>query len=253
VDPPPRRGRKDGLRLKADDAAAAARAQSEVDPRRVNTLSNLGHLYFEQGRLDEARFLWERVLAVDPDDSEALEGLAKLSSREAAADGGDCGDCYGAAEDGVCCDTCDNVMRAYHKKGWSVSNVFQSALQCSAAANDARVQKEHEATAEPLRKDGMRLKVDDAAAAVRAAVDGCGSCYGAADGVCCDTCIDVMWAYHRKGWSFGDHGELIEGFAQVPPGSVTCRRGGTRALHSFYTVICCYSQSTGTPSSTGCT
>ena len=48
---------------------------------------------------------------------------------------------------------------------------------------------------------------------------GCGSCYGAAeDGVCCDTCGDVMRAYRKKGWTFGDHGELMEGFAQVPSG-----------------------------------
>ena len=56
------RPRKDGLRLKADDAAAAARAA------------------------------------------------------------GGCGSCYGAAEDGVCCDTCDDVRQAYRRNGWSFDN-----------------------------------------------------------------------------------------------------------------------------------
>eukprot|EP00979_Chaetoceros_neogracilis_P000643 scaffold161_cov206-Chaetoceros_neogracile.AAC.5 len=29
-----------------------------------------------------------------------------------------CGSCYGAAEDGECCNTCDDVKRAYQRKGW---------------------------------------------------------------------------------------------------------------------------------------
>jgi hypothetical protein len=74
------------------------------------------------------------------------------------------------------------------------------------AASDARVQAEYGAAAErhetqhPLlmerlrgrRKDGLRLKADDAAATEWAAADGggCGSCYGAAeDSVCCDTIV----------------------------------------------------------------
>jgi hypothetical protein len=68
-------------------------------------------------------------------------------------------------------------MRAYHKRGWSVSSVFQSAPQCSAAADDTHdehflLHEEHEAADATLRgrrRDGLRLKADDAAA--RAAAD----------------------------------------------------------------------------------
>ena len=33
-----------------------------------------------------------------------------------------CGSCYGAGEEGEFCDTCDDVKRAYKRKGWHMSN-----------------------------------------------------------------------------------------------------------------------------------
>lgn len=36
-----------------------------------------------------------------------------------------CGSCYGAGEDGECCNTCDDVKRAYQKKGW----LFQTNME----------------------------------------------------------------------------------------------------------------------------
>jgi len=33
-----------------------------------------------------------------------------------------CGECYGAAEAGTCCNTCDSVQEAYRKKGWAFTN-----------------------------------------------------------------------------------------------------------------------------------
>jgi len=35
----------------------------------------------------------------------------------------DCGSCYGAGEEGECCDTCDDVKRAYTRKGWHIQNI----------------------------------------------------------------------------------------------------------------------------------
>ena len=40
-----------------------------------------------------------------------------------------CGSCYGAAEDGVCCNTCEDVKNAYRKKGWSFDNLGQGIAQ----------------------------------------------------------------------------------------------------------------------------
>jgi hypothetical protein len=31
-----------------------------------------------------------------------------------------CGSCYGAGDEGECCDTCDDVHRAYKRKGWAI-------------------------------------------------------------------------------------------------------------------------------------
>uniref|UniRef100_A0A7S1FZM6 Endoplasmic reticulum vesicle transporter N-terminal domain-containing protein n=1 Tax=Corethron hystrix TaxID=216773 RepID=A0A7S1FZM6_9STRA len=40
-----------------------------------------------------------------------------------------CGDCYSAGEPGECCNTCDDVKRAYRKKGWTLPNQ-KSISQC---------------------------------------------------------------------------------------------------------------------------
>ena len=40
-----------------------------------------------------------------------------------------CGSCYGAGEEGECCDTCDDVQRAYKRKGWVLRDI-DSVEQC---------------------------------------------------------------------------------------------------------------------------
>ncbi|GMH48365.1 hypothetical protein TL16_g00276, partial [Triparma laevis f. inornata] len=47
-----------------------------------------------------------------------------------------CGDCYGAGEDGECCDSCDDVRRAYRRKGWTLRNNNEIA-QCKEEAKVA--------------------------------------------------------------------------------------------------------------------
>lgn len=34
----------------------------------------------------------------------------------------ECGSCYGAGEEGECCNTCDDVKRAYNRKGWHIQD-----------------------------------------------------------------------------------------------------------------------------------
>ena len=51
----------------------------EVDPQHVETLHNLGTLHCNQGRPDEARSLWERALAVNPEDQAIRSALAGLT------------------------------------------------------------------------------------------------------------------------------------------------------------------------------
>jgi len=40
----------------------------------------------------------------------------------------ECGDCYGAGDEGECCPTCDDVKRAYQRKGWHVD--IKGIKQC---------------------------------------------------------------------------------------------------------------------------
>jgi endoplasmic reticulum-Golgi intermediate compartment protein 3 len=47
------------------------------------------------------------------DDKEEIASR-KLSEAEVVV----CGSCYGAGEEGECCDTCDDVKRVYNRKGW---------------------------------------------------------------------------------------------------------------------------------------
>ena len=42
-----------------------------------------------------------------------------------------CGSCYGAHEnEGDCCNTCDDLLAAYKKKGWNQKDIQQKAEQC---------------------------------------------------------------------------------------------------------------------------
>ena len=40
-----------------------------------------------------------------------------------------CGSCYGAGDEGECCNTCDDVKRAYGRKGWHLADM-ESVKQC---------------------------------------------------------------------------------------------------------------------------
>ena len=40
----------------------------------------------------------------------------------------ECGDCYGAGDEGECCPTCDDVKRAYQRRGWHVD--IKTIQQC---------------------------------------------------------------------------------------------------------------------------
>jgi len=42
-----------------------------------------------------------------------------------------CGSCYGAHEnESDCCNSCDDLLAAYKKKGWDGTDVQQKAEQC---------------------------------------------------------------------------------------------------------------------------
>ena len=56
---------------------------------------------------------------------ESEESEAALSEEEET-----CGSCYGAGEEGECCNTCEDVRRAYRRKGWVLRQEHESIEQC---------------------------------------------------------------------------------------------------------------------------
>lgn len=54
---------------------------------------------------------------------------SSVSSDEASEDEEACGSCYGAGEEGECCSTCDDVKRAYNRKGWHLQDL-EALTQC---------------------------------------------------------------------------------------------------------------------------
>lgn len=75
----------------------------------------------------------EQISLGDSVKSEAeLEKLIKESNARAEVIKekiGKCGNCYGAGRPGECCQTCDDVKRAYDRVGWRFKS--QGILQCS--------------------------------------------------------------------------------------------------------------------------
>lgn len=48
---------------------------------------------------------------------------------EVSGDDEECGSCYGAGDEGECCNSCDDVKRAYGRKGWTIQDE-QTVAQC---------------------------------------------------------------------------------------------------------------------------
>jgi len=54
----------------------------------------------------------------------------------------ECGSCYGAQEnDSQCCNTCEDIKIAYHKKGWGINNIGEFE-QCKREGIDGTKEKE---------------------------------------------------------------------------------------------------------------
>ena len=78
-----------------------------------------------------------------------LEDKLPYEDDEVKADVEDdtCGSCYGAGDEGECCDTCDDVKRAYKRKGWHLSDpkeVEQCAKELGINSGTAQVNEDGE-------------------------------------------------------------------------------------------------------------
>ena len=52
-------------------------------------------------------------------------------------DGHDCGSCYGAGDENECCNTCNDVKRAYERNSWKIPD-STTIVQCSILSNRIR-------------------------------------------------------------------------------------------------------------------
>ncbi len=60
--------------------------------------------------------------------------LSKLVSASSDDEEEQCGSCYGAGDEGECCQSCDDVKRAYNRKGWHLTDL-NSIVQCKKESN----------------------------------------------------------------------------------------------------------------------
>mmetsp|Transcript_21768 Transcript_21768/g.32260 ORF Transcript_21768/g.32260 Transcript_21768/m.32260 type:complete len:405 (-) Transcript_21768:106-1320(-) len=81
----------------------------------------LGNTLQEEKHLED--FAKERQMEFKDDKEKEDDGYYPEES---------CGSCYGAGEDGECCNTCDDVKRAYQKKGW----LFQTDMEVKQCTKD---------------------------------------------------------------------------------------------------------------------
>jgi hypothetical protein len=75
----------------------------------------------------ESLELGSTLLSEDALRERALQ--AGAIDEEGTNDSSTCGSCYGAGDDGECCDTCDDVKRVYARRGWVMPNI-DDVLQC---------------------------------------------------------------------------------------------------------------------------
>lgn len=59
----------------------------------------------------------------------SLSQERQLNEDEEVNDEEECGSCYGAGEEGECCNTCDDVKRAYRRKSWHIQDLKEIS-QC---------------------------------------------------------------------------------------------------------------------------
>jgi hypothetical protein len=91
-----------------------------------STFKEEAHIISELENLGYNHTIEERALEEDAE-AEPMEMPVEI----------ECGSCYGAGEEGECCNTCDDVKRAYNRKGWH--------LQDSASIEQCKNQGEAEA------------------------------------------------------------------------------------------------------------
>ena len=72
----------------------------------------------------------ENANIISSSEGGGTDGVGESNDDEAGNNPDRCGDCYGAGEEGECCDTCEDVKRAYRRRGWTFRNDKGTVEQC---------------------------------------------------------------------------------------------------------------------------
>ena len=67
--------------------------------------------------------------AFDKHERDMLQKVEIEEPSEDSSDSEDCGSCYGAGEEDECCNSCEDVKRAYQRKGWHLKDI-KEVKQC---------------------------------------------------------------------------------------------------------------------------
>lgn len=150
----------------------------------------------------QGEFIDETIMSVSIDELNIFEHFANTS-------------CYGATAASVSCNTCQDVVNAYTKRGWAYN---KSAFdQCKPAPPPAPTgQSCYGATTADIacptcssvisayQKKGWAYNQNNFAQCATPPpppVPAGKSCYGANSGIC-NSCDDVIAAYEARGWGF---------------------------------------------------
>lgn len=110
--------------------------------------------------LDKEHHVWKHRIKITPDGRRSLIGhktklelgstlknekdLMDVVEKEGKVTAGEplqdvevdsCGSCYGAGEEGECCTTCEDVRRAYKRRGWILNADANNIVQCKNEGN----------------------------------------------------------------------------------------------------------------------
>jgi len=93
-------------------------------------MRNIEHELFKHkllpgGQRDEASYAERHRMG---DTVRTNSELEKLSEEQAQEQAKGCGNCYGAGQDGECCESCEDVRKAYERLGWRFRT--QDIAQC---------------------------------------------------------------------------------------------------------------------------
>jgi len=95
-------------------------------------MSKTGRLIGSKRRLElGSTLLSEEHLKEQVENVTGLKEGEEVEEADIDVPAEECGSCFGAGEEGECCDTCDDVKRAYKRKGWVLRASQQKEIpQC---------------------------------------------------------------------------------------------------------------------------